>query len=484
MSKYGSVARTQGHAQWFLKKTLTEHDRSMDDPWMQMIYSQSFTIRQYAAWLARNHAVFSAMEQHVNADAIGAVHDVKLLRTKALEADLSRLLGEAWRLETAEMVAASEATQLYLKHLEEDAISPHLLLAHHFLQYNAVLSGGAYLGKMVSEKLCVPHGAPGVQFYAFAGVDENKGPARVQQYIRDFDTMELDEETRNFMLPAMIRIYEETEAMMKECYDINPAAGVPYAAAKDSSSQAGPAPIPSSELLELSLEDLHGYTGADEGRILISLAGELLDVSAGRELYGPGGGYALLAGHDVTCCLATMSLEPAELDDLRWEPDNAEDEKALGQWREKLKAKYPIAGSLKPSVAPSPIATGGLRQRSVPSASSTPAPSDNAAPSSDTQKCPISGKEGTCPMAGIMGIGKSGPAPKAEGKPATNSKFMAGKSLVAAVEKGNSSGDSFLYRLCPLHWDDNTMRLLVLIAATSWVSGIFIGWNLHRALMS
>ena len=38
--------------------------------------------------------------------------------------------------------------------------------------------------------------------------------------------------------------------------------------------------------------------------------GELLDVSAGREMYGPQGGYALLAGHDVTRCLATMSLEP------------------------------------------------------------------------------------------------------------------------------------------------------------------------------
>lgn len=34
--------------------------------------------------------------------------------------------------------------------------------------------------------------------------------------------------------------------------------------------------------------------GEDGGRILISLAGELLDVSAGREMYGPGGGYSAL----------------------------------------------------------------------------------------------------------------------------------------------------------------------------------------------
>ena len=30
-------------------------------------------------------------------------------------------------------------------------------LAHHFLQYNAVLSGGVYLGKMVSETWRRPH---------------------------------------------------------------------------------------------------------------------------------------------------------------------------------------------------------------------------------------------------------------------------------------------------------------------------------------
>ena len=40
------------------------------------------------------------------------------------------------------------------------------------------------------------------------------------------------------------------------------------------------------------------------------LPGDLLDVSAGREMYGPGGGYSLLSGHDVTRCLATMSLAP------------------------------------------------------------------------------------------------------------------------------------------------------------------------------
>lgn len=482
MSKYGNVSRKAGHAQWFLQKTLEHHDRSMDHPWMQMIYGQSFTIKQYGAWLALNHAVFVALEKHANPDNVGGVYDAKLLRTAALEVDLARLLGEGWATEAKVMVSASKATTEYLQRLEEDAANPKFLLAHHFLQYNAVLSGGAYLGKMVSEFLCVPHGAPGVRFYAFEGVNENMSPARVQEYIRSFDKIEIDDECREAMLIVMRRIYTDTEVMMTECFDLNPGARASYGAAKGSDS--APTPFPASELLDLTLDELHGYTGANDGRILMCLNGELLDVSAGRELYGPGCGYAILAGHDVTRCLATMSLEPADLDDLRWEPDNAEDEKTVLSWGEKLKAKYPVAGKLRRDQISSSAGSEGLRQRSTPATTSAPAKATAAAGAhAPGEACPISGKVGTCPMAGIMGI----PAAKAKAEPkppAPAGTFMAGKSLIAAVDdaKGSTNGESFLYKICPLHWDDNTTRLLVLVAATSWISGIFIGWQLHKSL--
>ena len=35
------------------------------------------------------------------------------------------------------------------------------------------------------EKLCMPHGAPGVKFYAFEGVDSGKEPIRVQRYLEN-----------------------------------------------------------------------------------------------------------------------------------------------------------------------------------------------------------------------------------------------------------------------------------------------------------
>jgi len=421
-----------------------------------------------------NHAIFKALEQSLDPslEPLSVVHDPDLHRTKKLEGDLARLLGPTWVEDAQQMCKASEATRRYLEFLEKDAADPWLLLAHHFLQYNAVLSGGSYLGEMVSQKLCVPHGAPGVLFYDFEGVQAGKQPARVQKYIRDFDKIEIDGATRDKMLVTMTRIYKDTEAMMAEAFALNPAKGIDYKKAKESKTDGSSVPAPCAEQLALSLSQLQAYTGAGEGRILLSLAGELLDVSAGREMYGPGAGYSILAGHDVTRCLATMSLEAGDLDDLRWTPDCAEDEEALNNWRSRLKEKYPVAGKLVPDET-STTTGEGLRKRT----SETPA----AKPASGKagEKCPISGKEGTCPMAAILGGGASASQEKAEQK----SGFMAGKSLVASVEKTNSE-ESFLYRLCPLHWDDKTIKMVVMIAFTSWMSGIFVGWNLRRAIMS
>eukprot|EP00931_Biecheleriopsis_adriatica_P107991 TRINITY_DN82323_c0_g1_i1.p1 TRINITY_DN82323_c0_g1~~TRINITY_DN82323_c0_g1_i1.p1 ORF type:complete len:484 (-),score=113.40 TRINITY_DN82323_c0_g1_i1:53-1504(-) len=481
MSKYGNLSRSNGHSKWFLQKTLLEHDKSMDHPWMQMIYDRSFSIKQYAAWLARNHQVFKALESKLESqqELISSVHDAALHRTVPLEEDLARLLGPSWQAEVEQICSASPATKRYLEKLEEDASNFWLLLSHHFLQYNAVLSGGAYLGQMVSQKLCCPHGAPGVRFYAFEGIKEGKESARVQQYLRDFDKYEIAEADRDKMLKTMKQIYADTEEMMSEVFELNPVKGIKYNAAKDGNDKAA-SPPPCEEQLAINLAQLNDCIGEDGGRILISIAGELLDVSSGRELYGPGGAYSVLAGHDVTRCLATMSLESDCLDDLKWEPDCAEDEEALNSWRQKLKEKYPVAGKLDRTAG----ATSKL-QKSSASSKQKQAPT-HTAPAGDGQKCPVSGKEGTCPMAAIMGIGAAPSSDQgtASGKADQAKGFMAGKSLVASVEKQSGSQESLLYRLCPLHWDDKTIKMVVMIAITSWVSGIAVGWNLRKILLS
>jgi predicted heme/steroid binding protein len=290
----------------------------------------------------------------------------------------------------------------------------------------------------------------------------------------------------------MKRIYAGTEDMMTECFDLNPVEGVEYATAQaEQQAKEPPAPIPEADQVELSLEELHEFTGNNGDRIFLSLAGELLDVSVGRDIYGPGEGYSMLAGHDATRCLATMSLDPAHLDDLAWTPETDGDRQALSNWQEKLKAKYPVAGRLKAGQVieerRKPETDEGLRQRSVPSAAA-----ETAAGTPDSQKCPISGKEGMgCPMSFMgIGAGKQTEAaqpvkePTAKATAKAKSGFMAGKSLVAAVEKPKSSGgESFLYKLCPVHWDDNTMKLILVVAALSWASGFFVGYKIRGSLL-
>merc|ERR1712032_718463 len=146
-----------------------------------------------------------------------------------------------------------------------------------------------------------------------------------------------------------------------------------YKAAKEAIGKAKatvPDPIPTDQLVELTLAELHGYTGEDDGRILMSIKSELLDVSAGREIYGPGGGYSLFAGRDVTRCLGTMSLESENLDDLRWRPNSAGEEETVKQWLDKLKDKYPVAGRLKKHTFEVGHSQEGVRKRALPTVSS------------------------------------------------------------------------------------------------------------------
>lgn len=102
-------------------------------------------------------------------------------------------------------------------------------------------------------------------------------------------------------------------------------------------------------------------------------------------------------------------------------------------------------------------------------------------------RCPMTGKEGPgCPMASIMGLAGAAPppAPKKAKKKAAGSKadgaFKAGKSMIAHVEEETAATSGG----CPLHWDDATTRMLGVVAGISWISGIFVGWQLHKQLMT
>lgn len=205
-----------------------------------------------------------------------------------------------------------------------------------------------------------------------------------------------------------------------------------------------------------------------------------------------------------------MSLDPVDLDDMYWEPAEASDREVLQSWKEKLLQKYPVVGCLRADCAGAPAqgpASEGLRQRaggSAPSAGEAPA-------SGDGERCPISGKQGTCPMASILGLKKGADEPADAGKAAVARAALdlfadpqeigekktlmggSGKSLTASYTSSISSRmasgrggllseDCLLWQLCPLHWDSRFMKLVAICCTISWCSGLFCGWFLHRKM--
>lgn len=379
MSKYGSLrdgATEDGHCRVFLKATLREHDRSMDHPFMQSIYDKRVTDKALVHYLFGLKRSFEALEELASREQLPTA-DSRLHRRAALRADLAALGA------TLAAPPLSQATDAYLQCLAAAADWKEVL-CHHFLQYNALLSGGAYLGS------CLRSAGKPSALYAFElGCESHK---YVRQYMAKMDEVYLSAADRARMVEMMRKIYGLVEGLMDEAQALQPGVVRTAAEAHAPRSWAGEADAAPERRFEMS--ELRASDGADGGRVLLSLGGRVLDAT-GSAAYAPGGSYALFAGHDVTRCLGEMSLDPAHLDDLGYDPE--QNLEALKGWASKLGAKYPIVGVLAGCAAPLPLpifGSGGGAQadgQSAAAAPAAPAPASGAA-------CPFTGQSaGRCP---------------------------------------------------------------------------------------
>ena len=95
-----------------------------------------------------------------------------------------------------------------------------------------------------------------------------------------------------------------------------------------------------------TLGDLRTQDGRRGRSIYISVKGFVYDVTEGREFYGPGGGYAFMAGRDATVCLARMSLDPSLLNS-DWSGLEEESLQVLADYVRLFNRKYPCVGTLR-----------------------------------------------------------------------------------------------------------------------------------------
>ena len=94
-----------------------------------------------------------------------------------------------------------------------------------------------------------------------------------------------------------------------------------------------------------SEEELRQYDGRDpDGPILLAVDGTVFNVYKGRNFYGKGGEYSIMAGRDATRLLARTSLEEETEEE---KPLTIAEKAALEGWYWTFKNKYDVVGQLE-----------------------------------------------------------------------------------------------------------------------------------------
>lgn len=96
-----------------------------------------------------------------------------------------------------------------------------------------------------------------------------------------------------------------------------------------------------------SEEELRHFDGRDpDGPILLAVDGTVFNVYKGRNFYGKGGEYSIMAGRDATRLLARTSLEE-ETEEEKKKPLTIAEKAALEGWYWTFKNKYDVVGRLE-----------------------------------------------------------------------------------------------------------------------------------------
>ncbi|KAJ1416738.1 Cytochrome b5-like heme/steroid binding domain [Sesbania bispinosa] len=144
----------------------------------------------------------------------------------------------------------------------------------------------------------------------------------------------------------MIVVYRTVSAMFVSPEDYNKP---PVISARTSSRFEEPEPRREPvQLGEITDWELRSYNGSDPNKpLLMAIKGQIYDVSAGRNFYGPGGPYAMFAGKECSRALALLSFKPEDINGNLEGLDESE-LAILEDWEYKFIEKYPKVGQLVP----------------------------------------------------------------------------------------------------------------------------------------
>jgi heme oxygenase len=179
----------------------------------------------YRKLVANLYFVYSAMEevmhQHQDHPVLGKLYFPELDRKASLEQDLAYYFGSNWKSE----VAPSEATQLYVKRIQDIAATqPELLIAHLYTRYMGDLSGGQILRKIAQNAMNLSD-EDGLAFYSFSQIPDER--VFKKMYRQRLDEVAVDEamddrivEEANDAFGLNMKMFQELEGNLVKAIGI------------------------------------------------------------------------------------------------------------------------------------------------------------------------------------------------------------------------------------------------------------------------
>lgn len=187
------------------ERSAAAHSSSETAGFMSELLKGDGTLADYTALVAQHYFIYLALEasaEKLRTEPVASLFITDALtRLPAVEADLTSLLGDNW----LEQISPLPATQRYVDRINEiGADWAGGFIAHHYTRYLGDLSGGIFIGRVMSRRFNLEDG--GVTFYSF---DEIADPTIFKdEYRAQLDALTWSEEERERVIEEVLAAYQ------------------------------------------------------------------------------------------------------------------------------------------------------------------------------------------------------------------------------------------------------------------------------------
>ncbi len=186
------------------ERSTSAHSASETSGFMSDLMKGEGTRDDYVALVAQHWFIYDALEraaERMRTDPVASVFITdRLTRLPALEADLAFLIGPDWR----ERITPLPTTRRYADRIAAvGATWPGGFVAHHYTRYLGDLSGGQFIGKIMSRQFGFE--TNGIGFYVFDDIADPRAFKDV--YREQLDAAPWDEGEKHRVIDEVLLAY-------------------------------------------------------------------------------------------------------------------------------------------------------------------------------------------------------------------------------------------------------------------------------------